>query len=354
MIRKLLLAVVLAALPVVLTAAEVLDRDVLLTPAGTLYTVDTEWARDHAELNTPSATVVFLTVQQNGKTTKAPLPESLTGGAHVGPVLAYDATSDTLFVLWQRMVNVFSSDFLLCTYQNGKWTAAEPIDSVGLHMRGNLRIAVTQKIEVVRPDGSVVSSPEVTVHAVWWDDAGDGQYARYAMLTVENARVSSIQISDLRSFVDPIDQAQSYPVDPNFNRELLRHPAIFESSTHDTIDVVFADWNTNAFHRITIRPVLKTNPSGRPRVPIGVRQGGFGPSRNFQSEIDGELNVMAAGSGNTGHDKLLFYFMDSTGAMNYTIESDGLWTPVKKISINDQVSVGTAVDALRRLISSVE
>lgn len=351
MTRRFSLCLLILLVPLWLHAGEVLDRDVLLTPDGTLYTVQTEWSQDHPAISTSSSTLIFLTAQQNGKTTTTVLPDSVSGGAGSGPVLAYDADSDSLFVFWQRMQNAFSSDMMLCAYQHGRWGIPTAIDTVGLHFRGNLRIAVTQKYEQEQTDGSIGVFPGLAVHAIWWDETGTGQLGRYAMVSIDSGAVTRIETHDLLSFIAPADQQKTYDVDPTSNRELLRHPSISESGNHTSVEIVFADWSTNAFHKVAVKPVLKATPEGRLRVPVGAREGGFAPARNFRSDVNGRINVMPSGSGSG---KLLFYFMNRDGAMNYLVQSNDTWSPVKTIAINQNVTVGTAVDALRRMIGSTE
>jgi hypothetical protein len=344
MTRRLSLVLLTLFVPLWLHAGEVLDRDVLLTPDGTLYTVQTEWARDHSEITTSSPTVILLTVQQDGKSTTTVLPDSLNGGIAGAPVLAYDADSDSLFVFWQRMQNAFSSDMMLCAYQHGRWGDPTAIDSAGLHIRGNLRISVTQKFEQAQADGSTGLSSGLTVHAIWWDETGSGQFARYAMVTIENGAVTGIDTRNLLDFVPP-EQQNAYAVDATFNRELLRHPAVFESSTHSSVDVVFADWANNAFHRVTLKPVA----NGRLRVPVGSRSGGFGPPRNFVSDINGRVTILP----NASSEKLVFYFPGKDSSVNYMIEGSGSWSTLKSISMSDNPTASAAVvDALRRMISS--
>jgi hypothetical protein len=352
MTRRLAFVLLALLVPLWLHAGEVLDRDILLAPDGTLYAVQTEWAKDHPEVSTPSATLIFLTAQKDGKTTTTLLPDSLGGGWVSGPVLAYDTDSDSLYVFWQRRQNAMASDMMLCTYQSGRWGTPTVIDSVGLHDRGNLRIAVTQKYEQQLSDGTVALFPALTVHCTWWDETGAGQVGRYAMVSIENGNVTSIQTQDLLSFVAPADQQTTYPVDPAFNREILRHPSIFETSSHTSVEIVFADWNTNAFHRVAVKPVLKTTPDGRLRIPVGIREGGFGPPRTFQKDVDGRINAIPSPA--TGSGRILFYFLSPDGALNYLIESGDNWSPLKTITTDQNVTVGAAVDALRRMIGSTE
>jgi hypothetical protein len=338
--KRFVLAIALLVLPAI-AFAQSADRDMLLTSGGTLYTLDSVFAQDYPNVQTASWRFLILTTQKGAAApTTSIVPESLLPGVHMMPALAYDSDSDTLFVFWEKAPdNGISSDLAFCSYQNGTWSPATSIDVADLHVRHNLRIGVTKTYEGRDKDGNTVLLPGLTVHAVWWDDSGSSESAGYAMLTIEKGVVTGIQIRSLMKLVDTTPTP--FPVAADFSREILRHPALFESPAHDTVDIVFGDFTTNGFHRLTLKPVL----DGRLRVPVGVRNKDFGPPLNFNSTSTGRISAISP-----DRDHLLFYFGTKT-AINYFLFKESAWSPENSIAISDKLSAESAVDVIRRMLS---
>jgi len=346
MTKRFLLLLILAIVPVTLQAQ--LDRDMLLTAGGTIFTAETQQSDAYPELQASSASFIMLTVQHGATRTSVPLPESLTDGVHRGPALAYDEGSKTLFLFWQKQPNAMSSQLLLCSYQDGKWSRPMSIDDTTFHFRENLRIGITSSVETVSAeDGTSTWQPGLTLHAIWWDLNGLGESARYAMLTIDKGTVTDVAIRDLRDFAPASPDDEIFPVDPSLNREILRHPALFESQDHKSVDVVFGDWDLNAFNRVTIKP--RTGVDARLRVPIGVRDGGQIPPAPFQAQSDSIGAI-------TGHDQgsssnLLFYFREGN-TMGYLVYKNGAWSSSDPIAIDDKMTADNVLDLLRKMITA--
>src|SRR5258707_295444 len=110
--------------------AQVADRDVLVTPEGTVYTVEQQTPSESSGVAATS--ILELSIQNGSSEAKHVLvPESLSAGFHSDGTLAYDASSKTLFVLWTHMPNAMSSELLLASYREGKWQPAVSIDYRG-------------------------------------------------------------------------------------------------------------------------------------------------------------------------------------------------------------------------------
>ncbi len=180
--KRLILGIVLLLAS---TAALAQTREVLLTPDGTLYTI---------EVVAPDATEqagIFhlqLTARQGKVVTTTNLPESMSG-LNIEPALAYDADTQSLFVFWLHRSEYSSANELnLASYQNGKWQPAVAIDSrpAIFQARFNLRIGVTHHVAQLQKDGSFLDVPALLVHAVWWEDNSvDGEAARYSLISIE-------------------------------------------------------------------------------------------------------------------------------------------------------------------------
>jgi hypothetical protein len=327
--------------------AQIADRDVLVTPEGTVYTVEQVTPSDSSGVAATS--VLQLSIQNGSDTQHALVPESLTAGFHSNGVLAYDGSSKTLFLLWNHMPNEMSSELLFASYRDGKWQRAISIDHKGYNNHLNLRLGITRRISQLQKDGTYADAPALILHALWWDDSGRGQEARYAMLPIENGALSqaSIEIHSLEEFVSEGDAVNA--VDANFNSEILRHPAIVSSPMQSSVEVVFGDATKNSIHSITLHPIADS----RIHIPVGAHGGGpEGPKplnikapAGFTANWQGPITVLERG------DRLVF--ANSTGkSLNYLTYSDGTWTEVKSIAVSGKLTVEAALSAVDKMVSS--
>lgn len=341
MIKRILIVLAVVLLPLTAVAAEVPDRDVLLTSDGTLYTVESVSADVLSGLQTPSQRLLLLTTQNGTTTSTTVVPASLSGGFNINPSLAYDPQSKTVFLFWQTALNGFlTSDLFVCSYQNGTWGTPTALDTVSWAVRENLHIALTRKTDATNADGTTTSIPEITVHAVWWQQDSSHEWARYAMVTMDSGNVSSIEIKDLSDFLQKPDA----PVDNPVTNELMRHPVIFESTAHDTVDVVYGDMRSGNMHRVTIKPIA----NARVRIPVGIRDT---PMRTPVANLDGANvgNVSALSSNSS--DGFAMYF-GTTDSVNYVLFKNGSWSPLRSIALTGKITRDNAIEALRRMISS--
>lgn len=332
--RRLLFALCLLALPVLAAAS---PQEALLTPDGTLFTIEAVTTTD-AQTGAPAPSHLVLRSQRGSDIAQEIVPATLTEGSHLEPTIAYDAESKTLFVFWLRHVGIMSSQLMFaCRDANGTWSPAETFGRQ-YDYRENLRIAVTRK--VTEEDGSLSTTPAVSVHLVWWefnsDDASES--AQYAMLAIENGRVASRETLNLSAFV-PLVDTPAVDVD----RNLLKQPLLFASPNQDSVLVVFGDLATGGVHQVRVRPT-KVVANGRLRVPVGRSEGtSTGPKFLVTA------NSRVEGIGGTS-DRLALY---TRGAdkVSYVILKDGVWTEPNTIALDQQISSSAAIDALRRLVN---
>lgn len=339
MIKRLVILLV-ALVPLAAFGAAV-DRDIVLTDDGTLYTVESTNSSDIAGLQTSSQRILTLTTQQGTNRSTTVIPATLNGGWNVYPALAYDSQSKTLFVFWEAAHNNFlSTDLFVCAYQNGTWDKATSLDSAQWAVRQNFHIAITRTTEQIAADGTSTQVPEINVHAVWWEDNGAAEWARYAMITVEKGAVTEIHVQDLSDFAaagTPGAQPKG-----DVSRELLRHPAVVETSNHDSVDVLFGDMNALAIRRTNIHATIQ----GRLRVPTG-RAGSMIPGPGARVMSTGPVETIVSG------DNVGFYYDGQTpNTIDYLVFAAGTWSPVRTLPLSDKLSHDSAVGALQRLITA--
>jgi hypothetical protein len=334
--KRVLLTLALLIAPVLYGQA--IDRAVLLAPTGTLYTVESTVNDSSSSIT--STRYLTLTILSGQNVIKTNVPASISGGNSWQPELAFDSDSNTLFVFWLHSQNSIlgASELLFCTFQNGRWNAASAIDDVPYHFRYNLRVGMTRSVQAVDGEnGGTKQIPALTVHAAWWDESAIGEVAHYAMISVDRGVVTDIYRRDLSDFVNRAN-LRSFDLNEN-EREILRHPIVFESQEHDTIDIVFGDLTTNTIHRLTLKPVLDT----RIRIPIGIRDTSY-PAPRRQMTGDSRVGAIA-----TSPDQLVYYF--TTGSeIKYLRFENGVWASEKSITLSSEVSAEAAIAALGRLV----
>lgn len=345
--KRLLIVVSLAFLSTA-AVAQVVDRDTVVTPEGTVYTIETQTPSASAQIDATS--VLNLSIQNAADLSHVIVPESASAGFHFGGALAYDADSKTLFIIWIHMPNAMSSEILLASYHAGKWQPAVSIDvHSGNIWRSNLRLGITRRVSQLQKDGSYADVPALLLHALWWNDAGSGEDARYAMLPIENGALSqsSIEIHSLEEFVLPGDDKYN-DVGANFNAEILRHPAIVSSPMQSTVDVVFGDTKNNAIHSVTLHPIADS----RIHIPIGISAGqpigtprSLSAPANFTANWSGPVSVLARA------DRLVFANATDK-ALNYLTYSNGKWTDVKSIPTDSKFPAEAALAALDKMVST--
>jgi hypothetical protein len=337
--KRLLLVVIFAVLPAALFA-QVADRDMILTPEGTLYTIES--AVNDGSAPAEVSQYLRLTIQNgSGRAQTVSVPGSLTAGVHWRPALAYDSASKTLFVFWLKMPNAMSSELMLTSYSNGRWQPPFSVDNQPYRLRFNLRIGITHHVAQLQQDGSYLDLPALLLHAVWWEETGMGDSARYGLFFIKNGTVASQELYELNDFVPP---QLAVEVSPTFNREILKHPAIKDSGSADAVDVIFGDSRTNTFNRIRMRPVA----DGRIHIPIGARPGGppIGAPKSFSADWTGRISTITS-----PRDGSFLLYNTSTDSVSYIMYADGAWSTIKTLPLNDKLSADAAVAALSRMMN---
>jgi hypothetical protein len=340
--KRLLLSIVVA-LSAFALSAQPADRDVLVAPNGTVYTVAT------MQVEQPSSKIqasymLTLTTQDAQGESRVIVPASTTAGTHWRATLAYDSESQTLFVLWLHMPNAMSSELLLAAYQNGRWQPAVSIDDKPYDLRYNLKIGITRRIAKLQDDGTYADVPALVLHAVWWDETGAGERARYALISIDKGALTSVDIHDLSEFADAAGEAAV--VDPTFNAQILKHPAILDGPSSNSVDVVFGDSQTSLFHRVTLRPVLDS------RIHIPVGRAGDGPTFQapamFNAEWSGSVTTLTSPR---DRETLLFCSSSST-EVTYVVHSAKGWSETKTIPTSQTLSTEAAIAALQKMLST--
>lgn len=348
--KRILITALLCVGLAISAGADMLNRDMLLADSGTLYAIESHAATDFPDLTTTSARVLTLTTTAGAESKTVFVPGSLNGGSHSDASLAYDSATDTLFIFWQKMPNAMSSELLFCAYHEGDFTEPTSIDDAAFHVRFNLRIGVSRYMMATDENGDQVRKPALSIHAIWWDETGGSESARYALINIENGQAAGkAVIRDLTDFVGSNGNIEPAPIDATFDRDFFRHPAIFETGTHDSVDVLFANWKTNYLEKVRITPVIGYTPEGVLHIPVGVWTGEIEPPQHggrVRSDAS-RVSVIASQSGSS----FVFYSKTDQG-LAYRRFVDGKWSDEKVLALGESLSAEAGVDVLRRLATS--
>ncbi|MEO8382885.1 MAG: hypothetical protein ABI779_24725 [Acidobacteriota bacterium] len=335
--KKLIFIAVLLFIPLLASAEQ--QGDTLLTPDGTIYSIRFDRAEEHPEVQTASSAYLTLTTRRVDGITREIVPATLEKGSHFNPVIAFDADSGMLFVFWIHNSSTFSlSNQLMFASRDAQGTWAEAKSFGALYdTRRNLRLAVSRKYE----DANGQTQSGLSVHLAWWEfdytNAKSG--ARYALATIDEGHVASLESLDLNQFVPSDLESATEAVDEN----VISQPVFFPSPKQDNVLLVFGDVASGTMQTVRIRPKIAVN--GRLRVPGGKRE-----NSGFKTPtLDAGANRIEGVYGDD--DRMAFYANDDEGKLRYVVLKDGQWSVNHAITLDDQLTSSAAVDALRRLIS---
>lgn len=351
------LATICFVLMTALSAGADLRRsDVLLTDSGNLYRVDSvavslfnETHPDEA-VQTTSSTILSLTIQDESGSSMVAVPGSLTGGINIEPSLAYDPDDDRIYLFWQRKPGPSASELVLVSFKDGVWTSPTTFDNGIWRLRYNLRIRLTHFVTGRDTDGNLQKDRVVIAHAVWWEQHGSFESARYAMINLLGGNVTGLTVRDMTELSSLETRPATRELPENFDKSTFRTPFILDVPRNDSVDVLFADWYTNSYEIVNVRPVLDEK-NGVLHIPTGVTTGVMDAPGIRVRDIDNGLMAISAPSrsGGTGLDLLLYSADENT--VDYVIYRDSSWSDSKQINLNERFSFGEAVDALRRNIN---
>jgi hypothetical protein len=337
--KKLIVLLALVFAPLLAGASE---GDALLIPDGTLYTIHHERSMDHPEAKASSMAYLVLTGRRSDAIDREIIPATLHGGAHFNPTIAYDAETGMLFAFWIHNPTGSATQLMFASRSaEGVWSDAASFGAYD-DRRENLRIAVTRKYE----DETGQSRNGLTVHLTWWQftHATRAKSAQYMMVTIRDGNVVHLEPLDLGKFVEKID-APAEEEQQQIDYRVLMQPLLVSSPRQDSVVLLFGDLETGTMNSVRVRPVTKVAVNGRLRVPGGKRESA---PRNAPMMTISEGDRI---EGLYGEDGSMAFYTSSQGKLRYVLLRNGTWTPQHAITLDQQVTAGAAVDALRRLVT---
>lgn len=344
--KKLIVAVALLFVPLLASAQQL---DALLTPDGTLYSVQFERAADHPDVVTESAAYLKLTARRGEDVQTEIIPATLERGGNYSPTIAHDSQSGMLFVFWIHNQGMVLNQLMFASRSaDGVWSDARVFGDGYYDQRKNLRVAVTRKF---RDEDDDLRSG-LSVHLAWWElntTTGKGS-VKYAMASIHDGQIVDFAPLDLAEYVSPIHE----PFEPNaaagtdgeINKDILKQPLLFTTPLQDSVVLLFGDADSGTMNQVRITP-RKIVSNGRLRVPGGRREGGFRAplmATSANSRVDGVY---------VDSNRLALYTV-TDGKMSYVLSDGKHLSEPFAITLDEHLSAASAVDALRRLVTEHE
>lgn len=292
----------------------------LLTPKGIRYAIESEPNRPQIEIGRAEGTARATLV----------VPSTQDAATESQAQLAFDAATDTLYVVWVRDVAGNGEIRFTTLNSEGQWTTPRMV-AAGSGMYRGLQLVLTH----ATADGVNAS----LMHLAWWSINGtilDPEYALFAfednhMVSAETTNLvtlagvaSSVEINEYEDTGDPI------------------HPPLSMSRNEDTVDLAFGSVGSSSITLVNIAP---RRIGGNVRIwkPLG-RHGVETPKANLVSGDSTPVQAYLS----KGH--LALYTQDSDFRFVF-LQNDGTWSPIREVHIDED---NTAGDLMRDLQSTVE
>jgi hypothetical protein len=292
----------------------------LLTPDGVRYAIEPK----------PETPQVEIARAEGVKRARLVVPSTQDVAPEFDAQLAFDAATNTLFVVWSREGTAGAEIRYAVLNESGNWSVPRLITAGSGAYRG-LQFVLTH------PDGD----EDVTLlHAAWWSLNGVSTDAEYALFAFEHGRFLSGDVQDLVSLA-----AVRYDVSADEYEDAGNplHPALALERDGDSVDVVFGSMTSTAVTRfnVTARKI-----AGTVRIwkPVG-RTGDHTQRSNLTSS---EPTAPVYGFIRKGNVALYTIGEDFRFVV---LQKDGSWSPIREVRIDDD---NTADDLLRELQHVVE
>lgn len=303
--------------------------DTVLTADSTLYSVETSGKRAKLELT-----------RRNGETRASVLvPTTDDSAIETDPRLAYDAVTDTVYVMWHRAD--FGTDEIMLSMLDaeGQWSSPLVVASGGNGRRAGLQLLLSRP--KVAPDAVTNGEPARPVallHAAWWS-MGRQALADYALVVFENGTHASTTIESLDTLAnnrgnEGADNEAEDTGDPV-------HPPLAMTRTDDGgVDVVFGNDRSTALTRVQIEP-RRVAGNARMWKPVGRGSHHTGPARLVTANSNPVQAFIA-------NDRVVLYTPDAK--FRFMVFEDDRWSPIRMIELDEKLTSEQMLEQLRRTV----
>ena len=193
-----------------LAGAAAADGIQVLGSDGTIYNLlDDTYAAlfgDGGEAEGDSRVLGLERIAPDGTSQRYLVPETSSASAEVAAQLVYDQATDTVFVLWEGILNELHPLLFLASFQDDGWGGVQEISGDPFARKGHPQLGVTRDRDQTRTseDGEALRT---TLHIVWWEETSGGTRKRYAPVVVSSGATGYTwhPTWDLSSFLEAVD-----------------------------------------------------------------------------------------------------------------------------------------------------
>lgn len=301
-------------------AVPVFGATSVLTPDGIRYSIDPSPDRPQIEIGRAEgydrATLVV-------PSTDDAVPESQAQ-------LAFDAATDTLFVVWTRE-NSTASEIRYATLNGqGHWSSPRNI-AAGAGMYRGLQLAITRS-----EHGGTYAT---LMHAAWWSISGSMLDPEYALFAFENGKDVS---ADIVNLIDLANAGDGPTASGWEETGPALHPPLAMVRNGESVDIAFGAVSSTVVTRLKITP-RKIGATVRMWRPVG-RGGTLTPRVSLVSADTRPVQAFIV------NDRLALYTAGDDFRF-VVLRKDNTWSSIRSVHVDEN---NTAADLANELRYTVE
>lgn len=315
------------------SAALAAKVDTVLTRDNAVYSVETAGKRNTLELIRRDAEGRQMVL----------VPTTGDDAYELDSRLAYDAATNTLYVLWHR-ADLGSDEILLAMLDgNGKWSQPLVVASGANARRAGLQLILSRPKVAVDPNAAVGADPDTAasavtlLHAAWWS-VSRSFHAEYALVAFEGGEHASTVVTSLDELANNRgNEGAGYEAE---NTGDAVHPPLAFARTENGVDVVFGKDRSTAVTRVQIEP-RRVGGNARMWKPVGRGSHHTGPARLVTANSDPVQAFIA-------NDRVVLYTPDAK--FRFMVFENGRWSPIRMIELDEKLTSEQMLEQLRRTV----
>jgi len=320
----------------------------LLTPDGILYHVQAGLYKAFEPSGTSAAPDDYVirwdSRSQAGEVLSGIIPGTDSPSVKDQFDIAYDALSQSLFLVWNDRVSMINS-VQFAVYQRGIWTQSQLLPSGVFSFANHPQILIThQTMQELDAQGAEIDTPRSVISVIWWE-ASAKPHARFAPLFLENGSIdlSTIQIYDLPELVG----SSSVVVSTVLQNPLYRNPAIQQDGFSAGIVAAFGDAASGNLQ--VVRVGFPSDFRGS-ADPLGGRHSIVILGQNslpMPSSVPASPTRLGAIVG--GGYQPTVYWQPDDGSVNYSVAANGSWSDVRSVALTPSLGADAALALISQM-----
>lgn len=341
-VRRFLRILVPAVVAAAFAFSAAAEEKSLLTPDGVLYHVQAGVYSSFEPSGTAAAPSDYV-IHWNSQSQSGNLASGIIPGTNNPDLkdqfdIAYDALSQSLFLVWNDRVSMINS-VQFAVYQKGIWTQSQLLPSGVFSFANRPQIVIThQTVQDLDSEGGEVDTARSVISVIWWE-ASSKPHARFAPIFLENGSIdlSAIQIYDLPELVG----SNSVVVSAILQNPLYMNPGIQQDGFSAGIVAAFGDAASGNLQVVRIGFPSDFRGSAD---PLGGRHSIVILGQNslpMPSSVPASPTRLGAIVG--GGYQPTVYWQPDDGSVSYSVAANGSWSDVRSVALTPSLGVDAAL-----------